>query len=177
MAAPNHSSGLEKRKRSKKKKSRTLVLSSDSESDVDTGKKSRNEKGESVKKSGDVKGSSPEKIAKKGKKEKKRAKSDASSSSPLPNSEDATTARQGEELVDTPPTPAKSTPTTARPKQDFTSIYLHKVTTELADDLDKVREANDFTNRSLPMLIHALKQGESIFGAEERKRVESAANV
>lgn len=58
-----------------------------------------------------------------------------------------------------------------RPEEDFTSIYLRKITTELADDLDKVREANDFTNRSLPMLIHALKQGESIFSAEEKRRV------
>ena len=68
---------------------------------------------------------------------------------------------------------SKSTPNEA---EDFTSIYLRKVTAELADDLDKVREANDFKASSLPMLINALKQGESIYSAEEKRRVVRAAN-
>ncbi|KAF2704148.1 hypothetical protein K504DRAFT_335732, partial [Pleomassaria siparia CBS 279.74] len=50
----------------------------------------------------------------------------------------------------------------------FAAIYLKRVATELGDDLDKVREANDFTNRSMPMLIHALRQGASVYSAEER---------
>lgn len=59
--------------------------------------------------------------------------------------------------------------------EDFASIYLRRVTAELADDLDKVREAKDFKSSSLSMLIHALKQGESMYSADEKKRVVSAA--
>ena len=40
--------------------------------------------------------------------------------------------------------------------------------------LDKVREAQDFKASSVPMLIHALKQGESLFSAEEKRRVVAA---
>ncbi|OCK84395.1 hypothetical protein K432DRAFT_378608 [Lepidopterella palustris CBS 459.81] len=58
-----------------------------------------------------------------------------------------------------------------QPDEDFTSFYLRKVTLELADDLDKVRQSGDFNDRSLPMLVHALKQGESIFSREEKARV------
>jgi hypothetical protein len=55
--------------------------------------------------------------------------------------------------------------------EDFDAIYIRKITTELADDLDKVRSAQDFKANSIPMLIHALKQGESLFSAEEKRRV------
>lgn len=61
---------------------------------------------------------------------------------------------------------------TPKPQQEsFSSFYLRKVTAELADDLDKVRQSSDFNDRSLPMLVHVLKQGESIFGKEEAARV------
>ena len=60
-------------------------------------------------------------------------------------------------------------------EEEFANIYLRKITAEIGDDLDKVREANDFTARSLPILIHALKQGQSIFSPEEKKRVIGAA--
>jgi ribosome assembly protein 3 len=62
-------------------------------------------------------------------------------------------------------------------EEDFSSIYLRKITAELGDDLNTVREANDFTSRSLPMLIHALKQGESCYGVEERRRIVTAAKT
>lgn len=70
-------------------------------------------------------------------------------------------------------------PSAAAPREDedFSSIYLKKITAELGDDLNTVREANDFTSRSLPMLIHALKQGESCYGVEERRRIVAAANA
>jgi hypothetical protein len=61
--------------------------------------------------------------------------------------------------------------------EDFSSIYLRRIAAELGDDLDKVRGANDFTIRSVPMLVHALKQGASCFSAEEQARVVSAANT
>jgi ribosome assembly protein 3 len=42
---------------------------------------------------------------------------------------------------------------------------------ELQDDLNKVRSAGDFKDSSLPILITALKQGESIFSPEEKVRI------
>jgi ribosome assembly protein 3 len=70
------------------------------------------------------------------------------------------------------PAPKKPSKTT---QEDFSAIYLRKVAAELADDLDKVREAQDFKANSVPMLIHALRQGESMFSAEEKRRVVGAA--
>ncbi|KAJ2901399.1 uncharacterized protein MKZ38_001881 [Zalerion maritima] len=43
-------------------------------------------------------------------------------------------------------------------KQQFTAFCLQKATTEFADDLAKIREAHDFANDSLPILIGALQQ-------------------
>jgi hypothetical protein len=75
-------------------------------------------------------------------------------------------------------TMAEAPPAAApRLEEEFSSIYLRKITAELGDDLNTVREANDFTSRSLPMLIHALKQGETCYGVEERRRVVAAANA
>jgi ribosome assembly protein 3 len=73
-----------------------------------------------------------------------------------------------------PTTKAKQDGTT-KPQKDFNAIYLRKITSELADDLDKVREAQDFKANSVPMLIHALKQGERLFSVEEKRRVVGAA--
>ncbi|KAF2641260.1 hypothetical protein P280DRAFT_306608 [Massarina eburnea CBS 473.64] len=76
--------------------------------------------------------------------------------------------------------PAASTAKSAAAVQeaeDFASIYLRKVTAELGDDLDKVREAKDFKSSSLPMLIHALKQGGSMYSAEEKRRVVGAMGL
>jgi ribosome assembly protein 3 len=42
---------------------------------------------------------------------------------------------------------------------------------ELEEDLDKVRSAGDFQESSLPILVTALKQGESIFSGEEKMRI------
>lgn len=64
----------------------------------------------------------------------------------------------------------------APPTEDFSTIYLRKIASEFADDLDKVREAQDFKASSVPMLIHALKQGESLFTVEEKRRVVGAAS-
>lgn len=56
-------------------------------------------------------------------------------------------------------------------KRDFASFYLRKITEELADELDKIRSANDFSEASLPILVYALQQGQSIFSEEEKRRV------
>ncbi|MCJ1390884.1 hypothetical protein MMC18_003745 [Xylographa bjoerkii] len=53
----------------------------------------------------------------------------------------------------------------------FESFYLQAVTREFADDIDKVRNASDFKDSSLPILIEALRQGVGIYGEDERERV------
>lgn len=88
-----------------------------------------------------------------------------------------------------PPSPPRSSqPSAANPsasqasqaskttQDDFSALYLRKIAAEFADDLDKVREAPDFKASSVPMLIHALKQGETLFSGEERRRVVGAAS-
>ena len=75
------------------------------------------------------------------------------------------------------PTPAPvQTRAKVAPKdpEEFSSMYLKKITVELADDLDKVRDAQDFKASSLPMLVHALRQGASIYSPEEKRRVVNA---
>ena len=54
---------------------------------------------------------------------------------------------------------------------DFESFYMQQVTAEFADDLDKIRNANDFGEKSLPVLIAALKQSASMYSEEERRKV------
>lgn len=76
--------------------------------------------------------------------------------------------------MDDAPAPTKKSQVPTQPKEDFSAIYLRKIAAELADDLDKVREAQDFKANSVPMLIHALKQGESMFSVEEKRRVVGA---
>jgi hypothetical protein len=76
-----------------------------------------------------------------------------------------------------PPPVAKSTKPSAKANsEEFSALYLRKLAAEFADDLDKVREAPDFKASSVPMLVHALKQGESLFTVEERRRVVGAAS-
>lgn len=45
------------------------------------------------------------------------------------------------------------------------------VTTEFADDLEKLRSASDFGDKSLPILVSALKQGASIYSEAEKKKM------
>ncbi|RYP64209.1 hypothetical protein DL769_006755 [Monosporascus sp. CRB-8-3] len=55
---------------------------------------------------------------------------------------------------------------------DFTSYYLQRATMEFAEDLDKIRGADDFKGRdALPMLVQSLQQGTSMFSAADRKRI------
>ena len=54
---------------------------------------------------------------------------------------------------------------------NFTSFYLQRATKEFAEDLDKVRNAEDFKADSIPFLVHALQQGAGLFSAEDQKRV------
>lgn len=52
----------------------------------------------------------------------------------------------------------------------FEDFYLEQITHEFADDIDKIRKASDFKEeKSLPVLVAALKQGASIYSVEERR--------
>ncbi|KAM0429888.1 hypothetical protein ACHAQK_010861 [Fusarium lateritium] len=54
---------------------------------------------------------------------------------------------------------------------EFASYYLQRTTQELSEDLDKVRNAEDFKADSIPFLVHALQQGTGLFSSEDQKRV------
>ena len=53
----------------------------------------------------------------------------------------------------------------------FTKYYMQRATTEFAEDLDKIRGADDFKNDALSLLIGALQQGTECFSIEEQRRV------
>ncbi|GAP85216.2 putative ribosome assembly protein 3 protein [Rosellinia necatrix] len=57
---------------------------------------------------------------------------------------------------------------------DFTSYYLQQSTKEFAEDLDKIRGADDFKGDALPMLVRSLQQGTSMFSAADQKRIVDA---
>lgn len=53
----------------------------------------------------------------------------------------------------------------------FTSFYLQRATKEFAEDLDKIRSADDFKNDAIPVLINALSQGTSMFSTADQRRI------
>jgi len=56
------------------------------------------------------------------------------------------------------------------PEQAFEAFYLKQSTKEFAEDLEKLRTANDFRGqRSVELLVGALKQGTATFPKEERR--------
>jgi ribosome assembly protein 3 len=55
--------------------------------------------------------------------------------------------------------------------EDFTRYYMQRATEEFAEDLDAIRTADDFQDSALPILVHALQQGTSIFSIEDKRRV------
>ncbi|KAI1122030.1 ribosome-assembly protein 3-domain-containing protein [Nemania abortiva] len=57
---------------------------------------------------------------------------------------------------------------------DFTSYYLQQSTKEFAEDLDKIRSADDFKGDALPLLIKSLQQGTSMFSTADQKRIVDA---
>lgn len=59
-------------------------------------------------------------------------------------------------------------------KAEFESYYLQRATQELASDLDKVRQAEDFKVDSIQFLVHALQQGATQFSAVDQERVVAA---
>ena len=57
------------------------------------------------------------------------------------------------------------------PKEDFESYYMKQITAEFADDIDKLRNAPDFSERSVPILIQALKQCSKGFNDEDKEKI------
>lgn len=55
--------------------------------------------------------------------------------------------------------------------QRFEEYYMQLVTSEFGEELNQVRKAKDFNERSLPMLVRALRMGVNIFDAGEKKAV------
>ncbi|KAI1826585.1 ribosome-assembly protein 3-domain-containing protein [Xylaria intraflava] len=53
----------------------------------------------------------------------------------------------------------------------FTAYYLQQSTKEFAEDLDKIRGADDFKGDALPVLVRSLQQGTSMFSAADQKRI------
>lgn len=56
----------------------------------------------------------------------------------------------------------------------FTKFYMQRATTEFAEDLDRLRGADDFKDDALPILIRTLQQGTTLFLIEEQRRVAQA---
>lgn len=64
--------------------------------------------------------------------------------------------------------------TDAEVSASFSKFYRQRAAQEFAEDLDRVRGAEDFRDDLLPLLINALQQGTSVFSIEEQKRVITA---
>ncbi|KAI0394474.1 ribosome-assembly protein 3-domain-containing protein [Xylariaceae sp. FL0594] len=65
--------------------------------------------------------------------------------------------------------------TGAQVEDEFRAYYLQQSTKEFAEDLDKVRSADDFKGDSaLRILVESLRQGTSMFSASDQKRVVDA---
>jgi ribosome assembly protein 3 len=53
----------------------------------------------------------------------------------------------------------------------FTQYYTRQATLEFAEDLDRLRGAEDFKEDALALLVQALQQGTALFSTEEQRRV------
>ncbi|CAI6339025.1 unnamed protein product [Periconia digitata] len=159
MAATRAPNGVEKRTR-KKNKSRTVVdVSSSSSSETD----SESDSGTDV--------SETKKDPAKSKQVNSKSSEDDDSDTEMPDANaSASTKLKSKSQASTAGQPRTETDT----DEEFAAMYLRKVTGELGDDLIKVREAQDFKSSSLPMLVHALKQGRSMYSIDEKKRVVGA---
>lgn len=64
--------------------------------------------------------------------------------------------------------------TDADVSEEFTKFYMQRATTEFAEDLDRIRNTEDFKDDALAILINALQQGVSVFSVEEQRRIVAA---
>ncbi|KAF2399885.1 hypothetical protein EJ06DRAFT_530671 [Trichodelitschia bisporula] len=153
MAAQGRSREADQKRSRRKRKSRTTDFSDDSSSssDSDSGPQNQVEAKEDEAALPNVQ--REPKIAKKNKKAK-------------PESKPVEDEYEDEEEID-PLVKQQKMPAV----EGFSSFYLRQITSELDEDLDKIRSAADFKDSSLPLLIHALGQGESLFSEEEKRRI------
>lgn len=70
--------------------------------------------------------------------------------------------------------PGPAAKTDKEVSSQFSSYYLQRATKEFAEDLDKVRTADDFKTDGISLLIQALQQGTETFSPEEKRRVVTA---
>lgn len=87
-----------------------------------------------------------------------------------------TTKQAGVSSSEASPTPQQPPTTANATKQrdvhaEFESNYLKQVTAEFANDIEKLRQAPDFKDSFVPVLIKALKQGADIFSDSEKRLV------
>ena len=79
-----------------------------------------------------------------------------------------------------PSSPPSPSPPPSQPDpqpQSFESLYLHLITAEFANDIDKVRHAPDFKPpASVALLVQALRAGAGGFGEGERGRIMRAGD-
>jgi ribosome assembly protein 3 len=68
---------------------------------------------------------------------------------------------------------SRQTPVSSQ-QAEFSTLYLQRTTQELAEDLDKVRNAEDFKADSVPFLVHALQQGAKQFTTRDQERIVAA---
>lgn len=66
---------------------------------------------------------------------------------------------------------AANVPAAASSTASFKRYYMQKLASEFGEDLDQIRNAEDFSNASLPVLVAALEQGVALFTADEQQRV------
>ena len=85
------------------------------------------------------------------------------------------TSEQPSDGDDVEPVFPSQPPKETDPEKAFEDFYLRQATKEFASDLDKLRSSSDFNDRSVPMLIVALKQGTACFKPEERRKIGLAA--
>ncbi|CAD0082468.1 unnamed protein product [Aureobasidium vineae] len=116
------------------------------------------------------------------------SESDSSDSEPTPKKQTVVKSKAKANTVQRSPSRSSSpeedqttTPSTSGPQvgdtkaeDAFTSFYLRQMTTEFAEDLDKIRSAGDFNDKSLGLLIGALKQGRECFDRHDRLAVGKA---
>ncbi|RPB29489.1 hypothetical protein L211DRAFT_19310 [Terfezia boudieri ATCC MYA-4762] len=62
-------------------------------------------------------------------------------------------------------------PTDPQSAQRFEEYYMQLITSEFGEELNQVRKAKDFGERSLPMLVRALKLGVNVFDIGEKRTV------
>jgi len=87
------------------------------------------------------------------------------------SSQEATPVKDAASTIDAPSQPATNT---TKPKDlgaEFDAFYLRQLTLEFGNDLEKLRQAPDFKDSFVPVLVKALRQGSSLFSESEKKLV------